>query len=351
MFIHCTESGQKEAKRLIFHIHRQGFPKLDSGADVSAIQLVGYRMSSEEIGDIYHQVYMLKRLPGPSLCGPERAWKITKDNMSSLEDCLRWRRGEQSGGGREQEPTSTHLSCHWNWASQRGRHDTLGEWELAKAREAHQQALAAVALLEECIERLSQWTTRTGLDICHHSQSWDQPSRRSWGQSCRHRMALPEEGHQAQSPPLSDINRSLSWTQEQHMKKNKYLGRSLLILIWGPHWSWGWILSTSCRSQLPCKRRMSRALSCKGPQWRTMKIELEGVQGPHTLLVARVSGDPQNQWLPSACSEDMSLFWAPLSEEWSPGCWQLLVSTTSPQVHLPETIPTTSESDVPHSGF
>ena len=43
-------------------------------ADVSAIQLVGYQTSSEEIGDLYHQVYMhLRGCPGPPLYGPERA--------------------------------------------------------------------------------------------------------------------------------------------------------------------------------------------------------------------------------------------------------------------------------------
>ena len=76
--------------------------------------------------------------------------------LSSLKDCLRWRRGEQSGGSGEPEPFSAHLSHHWDRASQRERQDTLGEQELAKAREAHWQALvAATAVLEEQIERLS----------------------------------------------------------------------------------------------------------------------------------------------------------------------------------------------------
>ena len=200
MFIHAAESWQKEVERLIHHSHWQGLPRLDSRVDESTIQLVGYQISREEIGDLYHQVYMLKRLPGPPLCRPKWACEVIRDILSSLKECLRWRRGEQSGGSRELEPAGTCPSCHCNRASQRERQDTLGEQELAKAREAQWQALAAAAALEEWIERLSQSTTSTRLDVHHCSQSWDQPRRRSQGQSQRHHRAIPEEGSQAQSP-------------------------------------------------------------------------------------------------------------------------------------------------------
>ena len=66
---HAAESGQKEVERLIHHGHQQGLPRLDSKVDVSAIQLVGYWTSREEIWDLYHQVYMLMRLIRPPLCG------------------------------------------------------------------------------------------------------------------------------------------------------------------------------------------------------------------------------------------------------------------------------------------
>ena len=89
MFIHAVKCGQKEAERLIHCGHQQGLPKPGSRADVTAIQLVGYWMSSEEIGDLYQQVYVLKRLPGPLLSRPERAGEIMEDIVSSLKDCLR----------------------------------------------------------------------------------------------------------------------------------------------------------------------------------------------------------------------------------------------------------------------
>ena len=127
MFVHAAESGQKEAERLICHSHWHGLPRLDPKVDVSAVQLVGYQTSREEIGDLFHQVYMLKRLPGHPPCGPEWAQEVMRDILSSLKDHLRWRRGEQSGGSRELEPASTHPSCHWDRASQRERQETVGE--------------------------------------------------------------------------------------------------------------------------------------------------------------------------------------------------------------------------------
>ena len=63
----------------------------------------------------------------------------------------------------------------------RGRRDTSIERDLAKAREAHQRALATVATLEEKIEQLSQSITQGWLDIRAHSWSWDHYRRRSWG--------------------------------------------------------------------------------------------------------------------------------------------------------------------------
>ena len=42
MFVHATESGQKEAERLICHSCWAGLPRLDPEADVPAIQLMGF---------------------------------------------------------------------------------------------------------------------------------------------------------------------------------------------------------------------------------------------------------------------------------------------------------------------
>ena len=70
MFVHDAESGKKQAERLICHGCQHGLPRLDPKEDVPAIQLVGYQTSREEIWDLFHQVYMLKRLPRTPPCGP-----------------------------------------------------------------------------------------------------------------------------------------------------------------------------------------------------------------------------------------------------------------------------------------
>ena len=132
---------QKEAERLVHHGHRHGLPRLDPEADASAIQLVGYWTTQEEIGDLFHQVYSLKRLPRPPPCGPKWKQEVMRDILASLKDQLRQRRGEQPGGSGEPEPTSIHPSCHQDRPSQQERQDTSGKQELTEAREAHWQAL------------------------------------------------------------------------------------------------------------------------------------------------------------------------------------------------------------------
>ena len=71
MFVHTTESGWKEVERLICCSCWHDLPRLDPRTDASAIQLMEYQTSREEIRELFHQVYMLKRLPGPLLCRPK----------------------------------------------------------------------------------------------------------------------------------------------------------------------------------------------------------------------------------------------------------------------------------------
>ena len=70
MFLHTTEQGLKEAKRFVQWGHWQGLSRPNPGADVPAIKLVGYQTSHKEIQDLYHNVYLLRRLPGLPPCGP-----------------------------------------------------------------------------------------------------------------------------------------------------------------------------------------------------------------------------------------------------------------------------------------
>ena len=251
-------------------LHWHGLPRLDPKVDVPAVQFVGYQTSQEQIGDLFHQVYMLKRLPGSPLCRPKCVWEVTRDILSSLKDHLQQRRGEQSEGSGELEPTSTCLSQHQDRASQRERQDTSGQQELAEAGDAHQQALATTSILQEWIERLSQSTTRMRPDLCHHSQSQEEgPKGRAKGAigPCLCKAAKPSPLHIVH---LAHINGSPSCTQNQHLKKTKQLDSPPPVLIWG------WISSPSCRSWPPCKRRVRGVISHKSPQQKSAKSGLSG---------------------------------------------------------------------------
>ena len=57
MFKHTADEGQKEAEQMVYLGPRQGLPKLDPEADISAIQLIGSQMTKEEILSLYLEVY------------------------------------------------------------------------------------------------------------------------------------------------------------------------------------------------------------------------------------------------------------------------------------------------------
>ena len=135
MFLQATHLGWKEAEWMICQGHWHGLPHLDPQVDISAIQLVVYQTTKEEIRDFYHQVYKLRRLLGSSPCGPEQVHEFTRDVVSSLKNHLRWRGGKQPRGHEEPEPTDMHLSK--DKTSQMMRQGASAERELAEAREVH----------------------------------------------------------------------------------------------------------------------------------------------------------------------------------------------------------------------
>ena len=91
MFLHTTEQGQKEVERFIQWGHQQTLPRPDPEADLPTMKLVGYWTSHKEIRDLYHSVYLLRRLPGPLPCRPQLRKEAIQDILSSLRNCLhRW---------------------------------------------------------------------------------------------------------------------------------------------------------------------------------------------------------------------------------------------------------------------
>ena len=91
MFLHTTEEGKKEADRFICCGHQHGLLGPDLKANIPTLQLVGYQTSQKEIQDIYHEVYLIRRLPGPLPCRPQWREEAIQNILSSLRSHLqRW---------------------------------------------------------------------------------------------------------------------------------------------------------------------------------------------------------------------------------------------------------------------
>ena len=162
--------------------------------------------------------------------------ELVGNMVSSLKDCLRWKGDQPSRGLEESKLEAAQPS--WSKTPRRRRRDTSAKRDLTEAREAHQRALAAMATLEERIERLS-WSVTGGQPGAHaQSQSCDCQRRKSWGQNRRHHRILPEHSPE-HSPP---------W-EAQEPGKMKGLKCLFWSLTWDCHQSWHWMSNAFSRSQ------------------------------------------------------------------------------------------------------
>ena len=123
---------------------------------------VAYPTSQKEIRDLYHEVYLLRRLPCSLPCRPQWSEEAIQDILSSLRSHLhRWGHCHAGGGptgGCHDYPQPIHqpeYQCRFQ------RREDLHNEALQEAREAHQQVLEAACMLELNIERLSQGVERT----------------------------------------------------------------------------------------------------------------------------------------------------------------------------------------------
>ena len=186
MFVYAAKSGQKEAERLIHWSHWHGLPRLDPEADVLPVQLVGHQTSKEEIQDLFHKVYMLKRLPGLPPCGLKWMEKATRDILSSLRNHL-WRRGgtvkleEDQRGAATAYPWPSHQT---EPHSQIWGRDHLHDKALQEAREVHWQLLEVAHMLELNIERLNKEADGVKCQ-CPYSHSCP------WGRSLERHIQSP----------------------------------------------------------------------------------------------------------------------------------------------------------------
>ena len=147
MFLQADHLGRREAEQMICWGRQHGIPHLDPQVDISAVWSVGPQTSREETRDPYHQVYKLRRLPRSLPSRLEWAGELTRDVVSSLNNCLGQKEDELPRGRGESELADTCLMQ--NKTPQRGRQGTLAKNELTEAREAHWRALATTFALEE----------------------------------------------------------------------------------------------------------------------------------------------------------------------------------------------------------
>ena len=174
------KQGWKEAERFIYWGCQQSLPRLDPEADNPTIKLVGYQTSHKEIRDLYHNVYLLRRSPGPLPCRPQQREEAIQDILSPLRSCLhQWgctampEEDLQGAAGANPLPV-----CQWeSQFRSRKREDPHDEahWE---SREAQQWALEATHVLECNIERLSQGVEGAQY-TCPHSYSSSCPHSKS----------------------------------------------------------------------------------------------------------------------------------------------------------------------------
>ena len=262
MFLQAAHLGRKDVECMICWGHQHGLLCLDPQPDVSAIQAVRPQTSREEIGDLYYQVYKLQRLPGSPPCGPEQMEELAGDVVSSLKDCLRQKGAQLPRGPEESELAATQpLQSE---TPRRRRRDISAKRDLAKAREAHQRALAAAATLEERIERLSQSVTRGWPGICAQSWSCNCQRRRSWGQNRRHCRVLPEDSP-VHSPEHSPPRRA------QEPGKTKGLNCLFWSSTWSHHQSWHQMLTAFSRSWPAAWGKEVELIHPQNPQQKNMK--------------------------------------------------------------------------------
>ena len=146
MFLWATYLGQKEAEWMVHWGCWQRHLKLNPDlTDIPAVQLVGYRTSHEEIRNLFNEVYLLRRPPGPPPYGPEQMRKVINDILYSLGSHLEWRKDpvEPKEGQREATsfaPWPSQQTKPYSWA-QGGEQPHIKA--LQEAKEAHQLALEA----------------------------------------------------------------------------------------------------------------------------------------------------------------------------------------------------------------
>ena len=202
MFQHAAIQGQKEAEQFIHRGCWQNMPQLNPEVGVPTVQLVEPGTTKEELLEIYLEVYKLHWLPG----SPPGKPAILEEIMASVPG----HPGREGDATHEatMQPLPRGSNSSRSRAPHQERRNNLIDKSLATVHNAHQKALAAVATLEEEINRLSRtWA---------HSKSWarsktrdhQRPSGEGWKKR-HHQVRFEDEATTSQStdpktPPGGD---------------------------------------------------------------------------------------------------------------------------------------------------
>ena len=159
MFLHAAEQGQKEAECMCHQGCQSHIPEPDPEVDQSAMELVGYRTSRQEMWDIYHSVYLLQRCPGSPSCRASRRRRAIQDILSSLQAQV------------QRQTYSTETKGPGAHGGKRVGTKPLQSYEVALWA-ACQKALETVEALHDDLERLDNEHRERSQA---HSQSRSQP--------------------------------------------------------------------------------------------------------------------------------------------------------------------------------
>ena len=205
MFHHAAATSKHRHDCAVCWGRQEPLAEPGTEEESSMMELARPDSSWEDIMDLYYNVYQLRRLSGRMICDEEMEAHIHQQILDSVRECL-WHKWLFTQLGEELKWTPAgiprpNLQAHFQARNCATYNRLMGvrqhfcEEALAVARDAHQRALAAAALLEDKIERMSH-------SLSHSCQC--SGSCRSLGSCQQRRSQTPD--HQNKVPQVASCH-------------------------------------------------------------------------------------------------------------------------------------------------